>query len=267
MKYNNLKAKIEKDLEVKAMESYIKRQEGEYIREFIDNRESIKSIYNKALNGTFLTPKESLVLIYGFNINDKLISKCNNKNSLYLSDVKVKGINEEGKYGDIKTIQIAEREIERVVLPDIPRTEIIEYGEDFVKIAIESEVKEKVKDKLINVLDTATLELTKTQSRKDDLINAIGMLGKKHKLFTIVVNSRDYIELSNSINDLSQYDIVLDDNITNMYVGNLQSVIINYFIDKVQFGLNVDKGTYDVACVIYNLTGFIVDETAICKIV
>ena len=267
MKYNNLKAKMETELEVKAMESYIKRQEEEYIRDFIDKRENIKNIYNKVLSGNLLTPKESLILIYGFNINDKLISKCNNKNSLYLSDVTVKGINEEGKYGDIKKINIAEQEVKRVVLNDIPRVEILDNGEDFVKIAIESEVKEKVKDKLINIFDTAALKVARTQSRKDDLLNAIEMLGKKHKLFTIVVNSRDYIELSNSINDLSPYDIVIDDNITNMYVGNLQSVVINYFIDKVQFGLNVNKGTYDVGCSIYNLTGFITDETAICKIV
>lgn len=267
MKYNNLKAKMEKELEVKAMESYIKRQEEEYIRGYIDKRESIKNIFDKALNGSLLTPKESLLLIYGFNLNDNLISKCNNKNSLYISDVTVKGIKEDGKYGDVKKINISEQKTERVVLNDIPRTEIIENGEDFVKIAIESEVKEKVKDKLISIFDTSKLEVTRTQSRKDDLLKAISKLGKKHKLFTIVVNSSDYIELSNSINDLSPYDIVIDDNITNMYVGNLQSVVINYFIDKVQFGLNVDKGTYDVACAIYNLTGFIADETAICKIV
>lgn len=267
MKNNNLKAKMKTELEVKAMKSYIKRQEEEYIRNFIDNREEIKNIYAKALEGSFITPKEGLMLIYGFNINDNLINKCNNKNSLYLSDVKVKGIDETGKYGVIKQIDIGEVGSERVVLNDIPRIEIIENGEDFVNIAIESYVKEKVKDKLIDIFDTAALEVTRTQSRKDDLLRAIGMLGKKHKIFTIVVNSNDYIELSNSINDLSPYDIVIDDNITNMYVGNLQSVVINYFIDKVSFGLNVDKGTYDVACSILNLTGFIADETAICKIV
>lgn len=82
MKNNNLKAKMKNELEVKAMKSYIKRQEEEYIRNFIDNREEIKNIYAKALAGSFITPKEGLMLIYGFNLNDNLINKCNNKNSL-----------------------------------------------------------------------------------------------------------------------------------------------------------------------------------------
>jgi hypothetical protein len=264
---NNLKAKMERGLKAKAMGAYINRQEGEHIREFIDKRENIKSIYNKVLDGRILTPKESLILIYGFALDSKLINKCNNKNSLYLSDVKVKGIDQNGKYGDIKEINVSVQGSERVVLTDIPRREVLDYGEDFVKIAIESEVKEKVMDKLIEILDTATLEIQSTASKKDDLLKAIGVLGKKHKSFTIVVNSNDYINLSNSINDLSPYDIVVDDNISHMYVGNLQSVIINYFVDKIAFGLNVDKGTYDVGCGIYNLTGFIADETAVCKIV
>ncbi|WP_294363529.1 hypothetical protein [uncultured Clostridium sp.] len=264
---NNTNQIITRELKAKAIETYAKREQEKYTREFIDNKERSKDIHKIILNGEKPHPKELLALIYEFNINDKLINKCKNKSSLRLDEVVVKGIKEDGKYGNIKEIKVSESAAERVLVKDIPEEEIIDTGEDFVKIAIESEVKEKVKDKLINILDSATLEVTSTDNKKDDLLKAIEKLGKKHKVFTIVVNSKDYIELSNSINDLSPYDIIVDDNISNMYIGNLQSIVINYVIDKVEFSKDIVRGIYTVACAIYNLTGYIADETAICKIV
>ena len=121
--------------------------------------------------------------------------------------------------------------------------------------------------KLIEILDSSTLEVSKTNNRADDLVKAIDKLGDKHKKFTIVVNTKDYINLSNSINDLSKFEIILDDSVKNMYVANLKVVIINYVLGKLDFDLEVKKGCYNIGCTIFNLSGCIADETGVCKIV
>lgn len=247
-------------------EIYNKRYIEAKVREYIDAKDEAKRVFAKVENGEVLSKEEKLALLYGFTLNSDLINKCINTNTYY-GTVYIKGINAEGKYTTVSEKSLSEIESERVLIEEVSRSEVIEYGEDFVSAVIEGEVRLKILKKLIEVLDSSILEVPKTNNRADDLVKAIDKLGEKHKNFTIVINTKDYINLSNSINDLSKFDIILDDNIKNMYVGNLKVVIINYVLDKVDFGLNAKGGCYDVGCNIYNLSGCIADETGVCKIV
>ncbi len=245
---------------------YSERDVQDKIREYIDAEDNAKQLVAKLENGERLLENERLALLYNFTFNSDLINKCTNKNVNY-GTVYVKGINEKGEYTTLREESLLSNNNERILVENVPRIEVIECGKSFFSQAIESEVRVKVLKKLIEILDSSTLEVSKTNNRADDLVKAIDKLGDKHKKFTIVVNTKDYINLSNSINDLSKFEIILDDSVKNMYVANLKVVIINYILGKLDFDLEVKKGCYNIGCTIFNLSGCIADETGICKIV
>lgn len=246
--------------------TYNERYTEPKVRSYIDTKERAERVYGKLLDGEMIVPEERLLLLYNFRLNSDLINKCTNRHVMN-GTVYVKGINEEGKYVTVRKESLTTNNNPRVLLEEVPRAEVLEYGEDCVSVLIEGDAREKIANELIKALDKAELTVEATNNKKDDLIKAIDKLGKKHKNFTIVLNTKDYISLSNSINDLSKFDIVIDDNITNMYVGNLKTVVINYVLGKVDFDLNAKGGCYDIGCTIYNLVGCIADETGMCKIV
>ncbi|HBI6884205.1 TPA: hypothetical protein K8N36_002990 [Clostridium perfringens] len=261
--------KIMNKQELKAIcesKMYSERNVQDKIREYIDAEDEAKQVFAKLENGEKLQENERLALLYGFTLNSDLINKCTNTNVNY-GTVYVKGINEKGEYTTLRKESLSSNNGDRILVEDIPRREVIECGKDFVSKSIEGDVRVKILKHLIKVLDSSVLEVSKTDNRAEDLVRSIDKLGEKHKNFTITLNTKDYINLSNHINDLSKFDIVIDDNIKNMYVGNLKVVIINYVLGKIGYGLNAKGGSYDVACNIYNLSGCIADETGICKIV
>lgn len=261
--------KIMNKQELKAIcesKMYNERNVQDKIKEYIDAEDEAKKVFAKFENRESLTKDERLALLYNFTFNSDLINKCTNRNTYY-GTVYVKGINEEGEYTTLRKESLSSNNDERVVIEGIPRSEVIECGKDIISKAIEGDVRVKILKHLIKILDSSTLEVSKTNNRADDLVKAIDKLGDKHKKFSIVVNTKDYINLSNSINDLSRFEIILDDSVKNMYVANLKVVIINYVLGEVIFDLNAKGGCYDVGCNIYNLSGCIADETGICKIV
>lgn len=261
--------KIMNKQELKAIcesKMYNERNVQDKIKEYIDAEDEAKKVFAKFENRESLTKDERLALLYNFTFNSDLINKCTNRNTYY-GTVYVKGINEEGEYTTLRKESLSSNNDERVVIEGIPRSEVIECGKDIISKAIEGDVRVKILKHLIKILDSSTLEVSKTNNRADDLVKAIDKLGDKHKKFSIVVNTKDYINLSNSINDLSRFEIILDDSVKNMYVANLKVVIINYVLGEVIFDLNAKDGCYDVGCNIYNLSGCIADETGICKIV
>lgn len=245
---------------------YNERNVQDKIRKYIDAEDKAKRLVAKLKDGERLVEDERLALLYNFTFNSDLINKCTNRN-VYCGTVYVKGINEKGEYKTLRKESLSSNNNERILIENVPRSEVIECGKPFFSQAIESEVRVKVLKKLIEILDSSTLEVSKTNNRADDLVKAINKLGDKHKKFTIVVNTKDYINLSNSINDLSKFEIILDDSVKNMYVANLKVVIINYVLGKLDFDLSAKGGYYDIGCAIHNLSGCIADETGICKIV
>ncbi len=202
----------------------------------------------------------------------ELLSRIKIEHSLSL-ELPVLGLGDNNNIVIKGTVSFDSNNNERIVIPGIPESFFVYkddvYNVDLVNEMISDCINEKLDNKVIEILNTTTLSVTSTGALTTDLVSAIKLLSKKNKKnITILISPEDYILNSSVLNNITDIDILITAGITDIYVGNLSTITLNYTTDKWYIG-NDDfkKGLKAAACTLYNLDGAILDEASIVKII
>lgn len=236
-----------------------------------DRIERTNRAVKAVLTGKSLTPTE-VKDVFFVEKPSELLSRINIEHSLSL-ELPVLGIDDNNNIVVKRVASFDSSNNERIVIPGIPESFFAykddAYNVDLVNEMINDSINGKLDNKITEILDTTTLSVASTGSLTTDLVSAIKLLSKRNKKnITILISPEDYILNSSILNNITAIDILITAGITNVYVGNLSTVTLNYTTDKWYIG-NDDfkKGLKAAACTIYNLDGAILDEASIVKIV
>lgn len=235
-----------------------------------DQIERTNKVVNAVLSGVPLTSKE-VENVFFVEEPSELLSRINIRHSLSL-DLPVLGLDNNNNIEVRKVVSLDGSKSERVVIPGIPDSFFVykdkSYNVDLVNAMINDGINEKLDNKVIEILNTTTLSVTSTGALTTDLVSAIKLLSKKNKKnITILISPEDYILNSSILNNITDIDILITAGITNIYVGNLSTITLNYTTDKWYIGKDdFKKGLKAAACTLYNLDGAILDEASIVKI-
>lgn len=126
---------------------------------------------------------------------------------------------------------------------------------------LNSELNIKIEDKIIEALNS-------TQCTANSFVAAVEQLDKKHlRNLTAIVPYSDFIDDPAQYNYNGKVNVILAP-VSNVFIGDLKTVVSNAFVDSVKYEKDVRNGIYTIIQRVYSLNAVLTNKTeAIAKIV
>lgn len=241
----------------------------------IANKEKIKTFLNNVINEiteSGLIRKEYQPIYFEF-LPSALVGACNSLFTKSILELPV--INENGEM--INTVDMSDY-ISHIESVDVDESVFIQYPE-VVNDLLVSRVNYYLESVIAAALELETntadlnydtdLAINTGVTFPDDTVrmtisNAIKSLDPIHQNnVSIVVPNYFYPLIPNEV--ISKYN-VYSSNVENMYVGDLKSLALTYFYDKISYKKEVKKGISTVAVNMFNINCKSTSAKAMCKI-
>lgn len=132
---------------------------------------------------------------------------------------------------------------------------MIDDNVDIFKRVINSEMNMKIEDKIIEALET-------TQVTANNIPAGIDQLDRKYtRNLTVVVPIEAYIASPQQYNYNGKFNVI-PANVNNTFIGDLNAIVSNAFVDGVKYQKDVKDGMYTIVQKAYNLNAVLTDKTA-----